>query len=332
MSQGRRETTIAVGCCIAAMLCFSSVPVFLRHLTGYLDSWTVNAVRYGTSAMFWLPFVLVLTRRGRTQAPNPAPRRSIWLAALVPVAPNLIGQVGWATCPYYLDAPTIGFLIRTSFLFTALLGFIFIPAERPLGRRPLFLIGAALCMGGVFLIYVERLPAGGFGGVNDWIGLGIALGTALCWAGYAVSVRRLLHGYPLRLAFGVVSLYTAAGLVALVLLVGRYEQLALLPGREWALLIGSAFLGIAFGHVLYYRGIHGIGPVVASGAMMAGAFVTYSLAVLTLGETMPVVQLLGGAGVVIGGLALVKARAQVQRIAWAEEAGGERGQQAGPLN
>jgi drug/metabolite transporter (DMT)-like permease len=331
MSPSRRETTVAVGCCIAAMMCFSSVPVFLRHLTGYLDAWTVNAVRYGTSAVFWLPFVLVLSRRSRRPAPNPA-RRSVWLAALVPVAPNLIGQVGWATCPYYLDAPTIGFLIRTSFLFTAVLGFLFIPAERPLGRRPLFLLGAALCMGGVFLMYVERLPAGSFGEAKAWIGLGIALGTALCWGGYAIGVRTFLHGYRLRLAFGVVSLYTAAGLVALVLMVGRYEQLARLPGREWALLIGSAFLGIAFGHVLYYRGIHGIGPVVASGTMMAGAFWTYLLAVLFLGETMTRVQLLGGVGVVLGGLALVRARAQVQKLPGAEGSGEERGRRAGPLN
>jgi len=313
------------------MMCFSSVPVFLRHLTGYLDAWTVNAVRYGTAALFWLPFVLALTRSGHRAAPNPA-RRSVWLAALVPVTPNLIGQVGWAICPYYLDAPTIGFLIRTSFLFTALLGFLFIPAERPLARRPLFLLGAVLCMGGVFLMYVERLPAGSFGEAKAWIGLGVALGTALCWGGYAIGVRTFLRGYRLRLAFGVVSLYTAAGLVALVLMVGRYEQLARLPGREWVLLVGSAFLGIAFGHVLYYRGIHGIGPVVASGTMMAGAFWTYLLAVLFLGETMTRVQLLGGVGVVLGGLALVRARAEVGRLAGAGESGEERGRQAGPLN
>jgi hypothetical protein len=53
MSQSRSETTVAVGCCLAATMCFSSAPVFLWYLTGYLDSWTVNAVRYGTAALRW---------------------------------------------------------------------------------------------------------------------------------------------------------------------------------------------------------------------------------------------------------------------------------------
>ena len=44
---------------------------------------------------------------------------------------------------------------------------------------------------------------------------------------------------------------------------------------------------------------------------MAGAFVTYALAVVSLGQTMTGLQLLGGLGVVGGGLALVRAKAQV---------------------
>jgi len=304
-----------VGCCLAAMLCFSAVPVFLRHLTGYLDAWTVNAVRYGVSAVFWLPFVVALSRRSaRPVIPATTPRqsRSIFLAALVPSVPNLIGQIGWATCPYYLDAPSIGFLIRTSFLFTALMGFVFIPAERPLIRRPLFAVGTVLCLAGVGGLYAERLGDAGVSGETRWIGLAVVLGTSLCWGGYAVAVRHFLQPYPLRLAFGVVSLYTTAGLVAMALAFGKVHQLASLPPREWLLLIGSAMLGITFGHVLFHRGIHGVGPIIASGVTMAGAFVTYALAVAFLGETMTALQLLGGLGIVAGGLALVRAKAQVE--------------------
>lgn len=327
MRKAATETTVAVLACAAAMLCFSVVPIFLRKLTQHLDAWTVNAVRYSTAALFWLPFVLrhqrpkpsagpvgdllVLGRGLETPSPS-APRRSIWRAALVPAAVNLTGQVGWAICPYHADAPTIGFVIRTSFLFTAAFAFLFIPAERALARRGAFLLGAAVCLIGVAIILLGAAPQDQQQTTTTPFGVPIILVTALCWGGYAISVRHFLRGYRLRLAFGVISLYTAAGLVVLMLLLGNYQELATIPPRAWALLIVSGMLGIAFGHVLYYRGIHGIGPVVASGTMLAGPFFTYLAAAIFLpADTITAAQLLGGVTVVAGGAALVKARSQV---------------------
>lgn len=77
MRKSGREIAIAVLACAAAMLCFSVVRVFLRHLTKHLDCWTVNAVRYSTAAPFWLPFVLRLTGKAfgwaRWRPPRPGP-------------------------------------------------------------------------------------------------------------------------------------------------------------------------------------------------------------------------------------------------------------------
>ncbi|KKK59604.1 hypothetical protein LCGC14_3032730, partial [marine sediment metagenome] len=112
----RRNIVVPALCSVAAMMCFGGVPVFLKHLAKQeynLDSWTVNAVRYGVATLFWLPFVVVLGRRSRAPRAGQA-RRSIWVAAIVPAIPNLIGQVGWALCPYNAEATTIGFVIRTS--------------------------------------------------------------------------------------------------------------------------------------------------------------------------------------------------------------------------
>ena len=292
------------------MLCFSSIPVFLRHLTGYLDCWTVNAVRYATAAAFWLPFVIHFSSARAARAGSEPPRRSIWLAALVPTSANLLGQVGWAVCPYYVDASTIGFVIRVSFLFTIVLGFLVIPAERPLARRPIFFAGAATCLGGILLMYAERLWAGPAAATAETTGLIIVVATAACWSAYAVAVRRFLKGYRLRLAFGVISLYTAAVLLVLMLIFGEYGRLADVPPREWMLLIVSGMLGIAFGHIFYHRGIHGVGPVVASGVTLIGPFLTYAAATVFLGETMTALQLCGGLTVVAGGFALVRAKAK----------------------
>jgi len=313
MSPTRRQWTIGLLSTVAATVCFGIVPVFLRHFAepAYrLDAWVVNAVRYSTAAIFWLPFVLVLGRRIGPQDP-PAVRRSIWAAALVPSVVNLFGQVGWAAAPYFLDAPTISFAIRTSFLFTIVLGFLFVPPERALAGKALFYVGVAACLAGTGLLFVGQLDGGRGFSPKRLAGLGIILWTALCWGGYAVSVRRMLTGYPFRLAFGVVCLYTTAGLVALMLILGDYGRLLETPLKMWALLIVSGFVGIAFGHVLLYRGIHGIGPVIASGVQMATPFVTCSAAAIFLiNETLTIPQLLGGIVVVAGGLLLVKASAR----------------------
>ena len=330
MSPFRKQLSLGLLSAVGATVCFSVVPVFLRYFAGSghrLDLWTVNAVRYTTAAVFWFPFVLrlqwakaaarpvgdllVLGRRSRALAP-PSVERSVWVAAVLPALVNLAGQVGWAAAPYFIDAPTIGFIIRTSFLFTIVLGFIFVPPERALARMGLFYLGAAACLAGTAVMFAGRL--GGEQGLSPkrLAGLGIIIWTALCWGGYAVSVRRLLMGYPFRLAFGVVSLYTAAAVVVLMLIFGDYPRLAALPLKVWALLVVSGFIGIALGHVLLYRGIHGIGPVITSGVQMAAPFVTCSAAaVFLVDETLTAAQLMGGIVVVVGGLLLVKARAKV---------------------
>jgi drug/metabolite transporter (DMT)-like permease len=288
--------------------------VFLRYFTDpeyHLDLWMVNAVRYTTAAVFWFPFVLVLGRRFKALDPPPV-QRSVWVAAALPALVNLAGQVGWAAAPYFIDAPTIGFVIRTSFLFTIVLGFLFVPPERVLAGMPLFYLGAAACLAGTAVMFVGRLGGEQSLSPKRLAGLAIIIWTALCWGGYAVSVRRLLTGYPFRLAFGVVSLYTAAAVVVLMLVFGDYPRLAGLPLKVWALLVVSGFIGIALGHVLLYRSIHGIGPLITSGVQMAAPFVTCSAAaVFLVDEALTGPQLVGGIVVVVGGLLLVKARAEV---------------------
>ena len=186
MPKREQETTIAALSCVAAVCFFCSVPVMLRHLRLFLDPWTVNAVRYSTSALFWLPFVIVLSRR-QGRGPAGSPGSSVWRAALIPTVCNLFGQVGWAVAPYFVEAPTIGFVMRLSFLFTVVLGFLFIPAERLLARKPLFFVGAICSLVGVFVIYMTQLLAEEFT-LGKAVGLAILLWTAISWGAYAVSV------------------------------------------------------------------------------------------------------------------------------------------------
>lgn len=312
MLESRRDRSVAVLCVVAATCCYAVIPIFLRHFTEYLDPWTVNGVRYSVSALFWLPYVVAFTRRhGRPPAPAKPAGRNIWRDALPPAAVNLVGQVGWGVCPYFAgnDPATIAFTIRLSFLFTMLFGFAVIPAERPLMKRPLFLGGAVVCLAGLLLMFAQKLATGGLSSLG---GTAILVATTVFWGGYAVSVRRCLGGYPIRAAFGVVSLYTAGALVILMLILGRPGRLADLGGGTWGLLILSAFIGIAFGHVLYYRAIHRLGPIISSGVLLAAPFVTLVGSWMILGKGLTAVQFVGGITIVAGGVCLLKAKAQTE--------------------
>ena len=42
--------------------CMVAVPILLRFLTTHIDAWWVNALRFSTAVLFWLPFLLFRIR------------------------------------------------------------------------------------------------------------------------------------------------------------------------------------------------------------------------------------------------------------------------------
>jgi drug/metabolite transporter (DMT)-like permease len=251
---------------------------------------------------------VLLSRRHKAEHERAG--RNVWRDALFPALLNLMGQVGWGAAPYYVEASTIAFAVRLSFLFSILFGFLLIREERLLARRTLFWAGAALGVGGMATMFVPRLTGERAG---LWPGMAILLWTTACWGAYTVCIRRCMAAYPVRLTFGVISLYTTAALIVLMLLFGDARSLGTLPGNVLVCIVISALLGVAFGHVLLYRAIHGLGPVVASGMLMATPLITLTGAAAVLGEKMSSVELRGGLGVVLGGVLLVLAKVQAQR-------------------
>ncbi len=308
--KGSPRDTAALLAGLGSIVCYGATPVFLRLFIHDLDAWTVNGVRYTVGALFWFPFVVALLRDRESDSPV-RPRRGAWRDALVPTAINLVGQTGWALTPYYLEANVIGFVYKLHFLFTILFGFIAIREERPVVRDPWFIGGTVVCVGGVTAMFIQNLN---MGGIRSAIGMVILLGTTILFGAYAVSVRRYMAGYPARLSFGVISLYTASGLVMLMLVFGDYGALRHLPARQWSLVILSAVTGIAFAHVLYYRAIQGLGAIVSTGLQMATPFVTLLGAILVLSERMTVLQSLGGLLVVAGGVMLVLAQSHLRTV------------------
>lgn len=291
-------------CLCLALVCFSSVPLFLKYFTAFLDSWTVNGVRYGVAALFWLPFTL--RNRGRAVRPG---GRNVWKAAVVPAVVNAVGQTCWAVAPYYNDAGFIAFVVRSCFLFGIVFGFWFLHEERELAGRWQFWVGAGAIVAGVVIMYGGGLRTGG----TSPVGMAIILFTAVCWGLYAVSVRKFMAGFGARLSFGVISLYTAVLLLPLMFLVGDWQRLGGLDRRTAGLLVLSGLVGIAFAHVLSYRAIHALGPVVTQGGESVAPFLTALGAWVILGEALTGMQWAGGLLLAMGCVVLVTLRRRPRR-------------------
>jgi drug/metabolite transporter (DMT)-like permease len=304
------KDSAALAAALGAVLCYGVTPVFLRHFIHDLDAWTVNGVRYTIGALFWLPFVVALLRDKESDS-QARPRRGVWRDALIPSVINLFAQASWAITPYYLEAGVIGFVYKLHFLFTIVFGFILIREERPVVRDPWFIAGALVCFGGVAAMFLQNVR---LQGAQSAIGMTILIGSTILFGAYAVMVRRCMAGYPARLSFGVISLYTASGLLALMFVLGDYTALRNVELPMLALVGISAITGIAFAHVLYYRAIQGMGAIVSTGLLMATPFVTLFGATLFLSERLSVLQAIGGLLVVIGGVMLVVAQSRVRGV------------------
>ncbi len=285
---------------------FSSVPLFLKHFTHHLDAWTVNGLRYGVAALIWSPVILSNALRANHQ---PIP----WKAAIMPALFNTIGQVGWALAPYHNDAGLMGFVVRTSFLFAMLAGFIMLPAERPVLRHPGFWWGTAVIVAGVVILYIPAIRQA----QTTLFGTLILLVTAIFWGLYGVSVRRWMAGYPVRLSFSIISIYTALPLMVLTLCFGQWEDIATLTPATGSLIVVSAAIGIALSHVLLYHAIHALGAVISEGFRSIQPFLTGIGACLLFGEQLTSGQWIGGlllgAGCVWLGIARNQVMAKLSR-------------------
>lgn len=298
----RNGTLMAVLSLATAIFFWSSVPLLLKFFSHRLDAWTVNGLRYTFAALFWLPYVL----RHVHEVP---PGRNIWKDALPPAIIHLVGQMLFGLTPYFNDATVINFVSRSSFLFTTLLGFSLLREERPLARRPLFWVGFGGTAAGLIALYI-----GGLGTTStSAAGMILLIVTASCWGFYSVLVRKFMHGYSPRVSFGVISLYAAPGLIALMFGVGDWHPVLSLSLRMWVLIWISAIAGIALGHVLFYRAIHTLGPIASEGSLLFIPFATAILAYGALGERMGSLQWIGGLVLVASCLFLVVAKAQTHR-------------------
>ena len=299
----RRWEGVAV--LVATLACWSSVPLFVRHLAEYIDHWTNNGWRYGASALFWLPAVLWALGRG-------ALPRSIWRAALVPAVANTLAQVAFTSAHSYVNPALLTFGLRLQLVAVALGAYLLFPSERETIRSARYLCGLGLLVAGIAGVL---LGGGNLGEGSNALGIALAIAAGMGYGVYGLAVRRFMYGFHPVYAFGVIALYTGSALVVAMLAFGRGHgaEVLELGSRELWYLGLSAFLGIAVGHVLYYTAIDRMGVAVTAGVLQLQPFVVGSMAAVLLGETLSAGQWVGGVVAVAGAARVLSAQKAAER-------------------
>lgn len=89
-----------------------------------------------------------------------------------------------------------------------------------------------------------------------------------------------------RDSFGVVSIYTTAGLFILAIALGNISALAAIGGKVWLYLALSGLAGIALGHAPFYAAIDRIGPTIPTVLLLSQLFTVLLLSHAFFDEKM----------------------------------------------
>jgi len=285
------------------MLCFSSVPLFLKYFTRSLDAYTQNSYRYTVAACVWLPAVLLGLRRGLL-------KRNVLVRLLAPAAINTVMQTFWASSIYYLEPGMMNLLVQFNVIPSTLLGICLFKEERGLLGSKRYWLGVAMCLSGVVMTLVFKQ---GFRSDATMRGFGLIMGAAVFWALYLVSVRANVRGRSTILTFGVIAVYTAVGCNLIAVFFGSPSRILSLQPHMHLLVIASALTGIAIAHVCYYRAIARIGVAICAGAYLANPFITALLSRSIYGEHLAALQWVGGAILVSGAALLLWAQNKLRK-------------------
>lgn len=289
--------------CLGALSFWSLGPIFIKYLTGYLDSWTQNLLRYSVACLFWLPFLLLSIKARRLDT-------RVWRRALVPAAANVVMQSLWAAAFYYIGPAFMVLLTKTNIIWIAGFSLIFFTDERALVKSKRFWIGLTLSVTGlVGVMYYEVNLAE----VRTMTGIVIATAAAFMWGVYTVSVRIAFRDIDSRSGFSVISIYTVCGLCALALLFGKVETASQMGAWQWACVVISGVTAIALAHTLYYAALRRIGATIPALVILAQPFIVLAISYVVFAESLNIFQLLSGVVLLAGSALAIWAQQHLKR-------------------
>lgn len=289
----RKLDPVATLACVGSVLCWSIGPIFIKLLTGYVDLWTQNLLRYSVACLFWLPVLLFFIRNKQVD-------KSIWRKALLPAGANVVMQCFWAGAFYYINPALMSLLTKSSVIWVTAFSLLFFAEERALVKSRRFWLGMGLCVTGVFGVLVFKRD---FAATRTMTGIVLALAAAFGWGIYTVSARMAFRDTDSRIGFSVVTIYTVAGLGLLAFIFGRVSDCLTMGARPWVYVVVSGLTAIAFSHVLFYAAMKRIGAAIPSLVLLSTPFIVLAISRVVFGETLDAFQWLFGM-VLLAGSAL----------------------------
>jgi drug/metabolite transporter (DMT)-like permease len=280
---------------IGALFCWSTGPIIIKYLSGYLDFWTQNFLRYSVACLFWLPFLLFSVRTGRLDT-------RVWRKAIGPAAANVVMQSFFACAFYYIGPAFMILLAKSSLIWIAGFSLIFFPEERALVRSKRFWTGLALSAMGVVGVLVFKED---FAATTTLTGIALTLAMAFMWAVYTLSAKIAFRDIDSRQGFSVITIYTVAGLAVLALWRGDLGRCAQMETTQRAFVVISGITSIAFAHVLYYTAMRRIGATIPALVVLVQPFIIFAISRIVFGETLNARQIISGIILLAGsGLAI----------------------------
>jgi len=279
---------------MVALLCWVTMPLFIKYFTRFFDQYTQNGLRFSVAAALWVPALIWKSRQGRLD-------KRLWYDAAIPAILMIGGQTFWAWSMYYLDPGLVSFVVQISVLWAVIFGMGFFRDERALLRSAPFWMALVLGCAG----YLMLVLGGPQRAVRaSWIGVGLVTACAMLWALQSAAVRWRLGRHATLPAFAVVALYSAVGLDLLMLRFGRLSDVSEAGPLLLVIVAASAVVGIGIANVFWYAGIKRLGVTVSSGLLLAWPFLTALLSVVFGREWLSVVQWFGG-GLLVAGAGLL---------------------------
>lgn len=301
---GKSKTTlIGLLGCLGFIIGWTIGPIYIKYLTGYLDVWSQNLIRYSVACLFWLPFLLY--KIYRKELPS-----KLWKYAIPVTLVNLAAQSAWAGSFYFSLPAFLVILSKSSIVFVAGLSVVLFPDERKLLQTPLFWIGITAAFAGTFGIVYYHAESAGEGLLWGTI---LALSHSFSFAVYAVLVKMYFKGIDPRVSFSVITLYTVPGLFVLALLFGSPSELADLTLRPWIYILISAVVSIALSHVAFYSAVQKIGVNIPSVLLLVIPLTVGIASFFLFHERMTRLQWCSGV-ILLGGLACaIRAQQKIQK-------------------
>lgn len=277
----------------SAMILVGSTVIASKIIGGGLAPFTAAALRFAIA----LPFLVAIMQMSGAEWPRPGARD--WLLLIVQSTAGSVGYTALLISGLRLtSAADAGVIVGTLPVVSAAIA-VLVLGERP---RPMVLIAIALAAAGVFAIAFQSRN----GAASSLLGNGLIFAAVLCEGLFILLNKRLKVPIP---PLAQSTLMTGIGfIVALLPAALEMPSLAGVSPEALAAVAYYALVPTVGGYLLWYGGLARVSGAEASLFTAMAPVSAVLLAVMVLGETVSLAQVIGIACVLIAVLSLGLAR------------------------